>query len=79
MPQMVEPTIKYTTVVSGFLCAGLTWMTDVEIYQITFDIHSVLGGCFSYLTNFITIVTLLCCLDKAKEKTMSFTYMSLNS
>lgn len=47
-------------------------MADVEIYQITFDIHSELGRCISYFTILVTIVTLFCCLDEAKEKTMSW-------
>lgn len=43
------------------------------IYQFTFDFHRVLGRCICYLinlTNGITIVMLLCCLNKAKKKTM---------
>lgn len=51
---------------------GLTWMADVEIYQVTFDIHSALGRCISHLTNLMTIVTTLCCSDKAKEKMVSW-------
>lgn len=66
---------EYTTAVSGRrgrFMGGLTWMADVEIYQVTFDIHSALGRCISHLTNLMTIVTTLCCSDKAKEKRVSW-------
>lgn len=47
---------------------GLTWMADVEIYQVTFDIHSALGRCISHLTNLMTIVTALCCSGQSQKE-----------
>lgn len=43
-------------------------MADVEIYQVTFGIHSALGRCISHPTNLMSSVTTLCCLEQSQRE-----------